>query len=85
MTPVPLQEADFEIHRAEPVYEEPVYEEPGGAGRARAVHAEEQVPYADPQPSYTEEHALYRRAIHAEAQPSADTELHRDLTVHHKR
>ena len=66
--PVPLQEADFEIHRAEPVYEESVYEESEVQGE-QSIEAEEQMPYADPQPSYTEEQSPY-----AEDQPSADTE-----------
>ena len=59
--PVPLQEADFEIHRAEPVYEESVYEE--------SEVQEEQSPYAEPQSPYTEEQSLY-----AEDQPPAYTE-----------
>ena len=66
--PVPLQEADFEIHRAEPVYEESVYEE-SEVQEEQSSEAEEQMPYADPQPSYTEEQSLY-----AEDQPPVYTE-----------
>ena len=66
--PVPLQEADFEIHRAEPVYEKSVYEE-SEVQEEKSIEAEEQMPYADPQPSYTEEQSPY-----AEDQPSAYTE-----------
>lgn len=68
--PVPLQEADFEIHRAEPVYEESEVQE------EQSIEAEEQMPYADPQPSYTEEQSPYaeQQFTYAEDQPSADTE-----------
>ena len=66
--PVPLQEADFEIHRAEPVYEEPAYEEPE-VHEEQAVEAEEEMPYAEPQPSYTEEQSSY-----VEEQPPVNTE-----------
>ena len=59
--PVPLQEADFEIHRAEPVYEESVYEE-SEVQEEQSIEAEEQSPYAEQQFTY------------AEDQPSADTE-----------
>ena len=68
--PVPLQEADFEIHRAEPVYEESEVQE------EQSIEAEEQMPYADSQPSYTEEQSPYaeQQFTYAEDQPSADTE-----------
>ena len=72
--PVPLQEADFEIHRAEPVYEESVYEE-SEVQEEQSIEAEEQMPYADPQPSYTEEQSdAEEQSPYAEDQPSADTE-----------
>ena len=74
--PVPLQEADFEIHRAEPVYEESEVQE------EQSIEAEEQMPYADSQPSYTEEQSYAeeqspyaeQQFTYAEDQPSADTE-----------
>ena len=73
-TPVPLQEADFEIHRAEPVYEEPVYEEPvyeepevheeqgvePEVHEEQGVEPEEEMPYEEPQAHYvTEQHSDY--------------------------
>lgn len=79
--PVPLQEADFEIHRAEPVYEESVYEE-SEVKEEQSIEAEEQMPYANPQPSYTEEQSYTedqspyaeQQFTYAGDQPSADTE-----------
>ena len=72
--PVPLQEADFEIHRAEPVYEESVYEEPE-VQEEQSIEAEEQMPYADPQPSYTEEQSYTEEnSPYAEDQLAAYTE-----------
>lgn len=75
-TPVPLQEADFEIHRAEPVYEEPVYEEPvyeePEVHEEQGVEPEEEMPYEEPQDNYvTELHRDYGapQEIYPEAEP----------------
>ena len=71
--PVPLQEADFEIHRAEPVYEESVYEE-SEVQEEQSIEAEEQSSYAEDQPSaYTESPLSYE-----EPQNDYVTEQHRD-------
>ena len=51
-TPVPLQEADFEIHRAEPVYEEPVaapvVETETVAEQTSELRLEDLIPEQDP-------------------------------------
>ena len=78
-TPVPLQEADFEIHRAEPVYEEPVYEEPvyeePEVHEEQGVVPEEEMPYEEPQAHYvTEQHSDYGapQEIYPEAEYKSD-------------
>ena len=71
--PVPLQEADFEIHRAEPVYEESVSEEPE-VQEEQSPYTEEQSLYAEDQPPvYTESTLSYE-----EPQNNYVAEQHRD-------
>ena len=71
--PVPLQEADFEIHRAEPVYEESVSEEPE-VQEEQSPYTEEQSLYAEDQPpAYTESTLSYE-----EPQNNYVAEQHRD-------
>ena len=71
--PVPLQEADFEIHRAEPVYEESVYEE-SEVQEEQSPYTEEQSLYAEDQPpAYTESTLSYE-----EPQNNYVAEQHRD-------
>ena len=71
--PVPLQEADFEIHRAEPVYEESVYEE-SEVQEEQSPYTEEQSLYAEDQPPvYTESTLSYE-----EPQNNYVAEQHRD-------
>ena len=71
--PVPLQEADFEIHRAEPVYEESVYEE-SEMQEEQSPYTEEQSLYAEDQPPvYTESTLSYE-----EPQNNYVAEQHRD-------
>ena len=71
--PVPLQEADFEIHRAEPVYEESVYEE-SEVQEEQSPYTEEQSLYAEDQPPvYTESTLSYE-----EPQKNYVAEQHRD-------
>lgn len=88
-TPVPLQEADFEIHRAEPVYEEPVYEEPvyeePEVHEEQGVEPEEEMPYEEPQDSYvTELHRDYGapQEIYPEAEPDYDPQPAQSETVY---
>ena len=88
-TPVPLQEADFEIHRAEPVYEEPVYEEPvyeePEVHEEQGVEPEEEMPYEEPQDNYvTELHRDYGapQEIYPEAEPDYDPQLAQSETVY---
>ena len=83
-TPVPLQEADFEIHRAEPVYEEPVYEEPE-VHEEQGVEPEEEMPYEEPQAHYvTEQHSDYGapQEIYPEAEPDYDPQPVQSETVY---
>lgn len=83
-TPVPLQEADFEIHRAEPVYEEPVYEEPE-VHEEQGVEPEEEMPYEEPQDNYvTELHRDYGapQEIYPEAEPDYDPQPAQSETVY---
>ena len=83
-TPVPLQEADFEIHRAEPVYEEPVYEEPE-VHEEQGVEPEEEMPYEEPQDNYvTELHRDYGapQEIYPEAEPDYDPQPVQSETVY---
>lgn len=83
-TPVPLQEADFEIHRAEPVYEEPVYEEPE-VHEEQGVESEEEMPYEEPQAHYvTEQHSDYGapQEIYPEAEPDYDPQPVQSETVY---
>lgn len=83
-TPVPLQEADFEIHRAEPVYEEPVYEEPE-VHEEQGVEPEEEMPYEEPQDHYvTEQHSDYGapQEIYPEAEPDYDPQPVQSETVY---
>lgn len=82
--PVPLQEADFEIHRAEPVYEEPVYEEPE-VHEEQGVEPEEEMPYEEPQAHYvTEQHSDYGapQEIYPEAEPDYDPQPVQSETVY---
>lgn len=88
-TPVPLQEADFEIHRAEPVYEEPVYEEPvyeePEVHEEQGVEPEEEMPYEEPQVHYvTEQHSDYGapQEIYPEAEPDYDPQPVQSETVY---
>lgn len=88
-TPVPLQEADFEIHRAEPVYEEPVYEEPvyeePEVHEEQGVEPEEEMPYEEPQAHYvTELHSDYGapQEIYPEAEPDYDPQPVQSETVY---
>ena len=88
-TPVPLQEADFEIHRAEPVYEEPVYEEPvyeePEVHEEQGVEPEEEMPYEEPQDNYvTELHRDYGapQEIYPEAEPDYDPHPAQSVTVY---
>lgn len=88
-TPVPLQEADFEIHRAEPVYEEPVYEEPVyeelEVHEEQGVEPEEEMPYEEPQAHYvTEQHSDYGapQEIYPEAEPDYDPQPVQSETVY---
>ena len=88
-TPVPLQEADFEIHRAEPVYEEPVYEEPvyeePEVHEEQGVEPEEEMPYEEPQDNYvTELHRDYGapQEIYPEAEPDYDPQPAQSETVY---
>lgn len=88
-TPVPLQEADFEIHRAEPVYEEPVYEEPvyeePEVHEEQGVEPEEEMPYEEPQAHYvTELHRDYGapQEIYPEAEPDYDPQPVQSETVY---
>ena len=89
-TPVPLQEADFEIHRAEPVYEEPVYEElvyeePEVHEEQQGVEPEEEMPYEEPQAHYvTEQHSDYGapQEIYPEAEPDYDPQPVQSETVY---
>ena len=88
-TPVPLQEADFEIHRAEPVYEEPVYEEPvyeePEVHEEQGVEPEEEMPYEEPQAHYvTELHRDYGapQEIYPEAEPDYDPQPAQSETVY---
>lgn len=88
-TPVPLQEADFEIHRAEPVYEEPVYEEPvyeePEVHEEQGVEPEEEMPYEEPQDNYvTEQHSDYGapQEIYPEAEPDYDPQPVQSETVY---
>ena len=71
--PAPLQEADFEIHRAEPVYEESVYEE-SEVQEEQSPYAEQQFTYAEDQPSADTESPL----SYEEPQNDYVTEQHRD-------
>ena len=83
-TPVPLQEADFEIHRAEPVYEEPVYEEPE-VHEEQGFEPEEKMPYEEPQAHYvTEQHSDYGapQEIYPEAEPDYDPQPVQSETVY---
>ena len=83
-TPVPLQEADFEIHRAEPVYEEPVYEEPE-VHEEQGFEPEEEMPYEEPQAHYvTELHRDYGapQEIYPEAEPDYDPQPVQSETVY---
>ena len=87
--PVPLQEADFEIHRAEPVYEEPVYEEPvyeePEVHEEQGVEPEEEMPYEEPQDNYvTELHRDYGapQEIYPEAEPDYDPQPAQSETVY---
>ena len=83
-TPVPLQEADFEIHRAEPVYEEPVYEEPE-VHEEQGFEPEEEMPYEEPQDNYvTEQHSDYGapQEIYPEAEPDYDPQPVQSETVY---
>ena len=87
--PVPLQEADFEIHRAEPVYEEPVYEEPvyeePEVHEEQGVEPEEEMPYEEPQAHYvTELHRDYGapQEIYPEAEPDYDPQPAQSETVY---
>ena len=83
-TPVPLQEADFEIHRAEPVYEEPVYEEPE-VHEEQGFEPEEKMPYEEPQAHYvTELHRDYGapQEIYPEAEPDYDPQPAQSETVY---
>lgn len=83
-TPVPLQEADFEIHRAEPVYEESVYEEPE-VHEEQGVEPEEEMPYEEPQAHYvTEQHSDYGapQEIYPEAEPDYDPQPVQSETVY---
>ena len=83
-TPVPLQEADFEIHRAEPVYEEPVYEEPE-VHEEQGFEPEEEMPYEEPQDHYvTEQHSDYGapQEIYPEAEPDYDPQPVQSETVY---
>lgn len=83
-TPVPLQEADFEIHRAEPVYEEPVYEEPE-VHEEQGFEPEEEMPYEEPQAHYvTELHSDYGapQEIYPEAEPDYDPQPVQSETVY---
>ena len=87
--PVPLQEADFEIHRAEPVYEEPVYEEPvyeePEVHEEQGVEPEEEMPYEEPQAHYvTEQHSDYGapQEIYPEAEPDYDPQPVQSETVY---
>ena len=82
--PVPLQEADFEIHRAEPVYEEPVYEEPE-VHEEQGFEPEEKMPYEEPQAHYvTELHRDYGapQEIYPEAEPDYDPQPVQSETVY---
>ena len=88
-TPVPLQEADFEIQRAEPVYEEPVYEEPvyeePEVHEEQGVEPEEEMPYEEPQDNYvTELHRDYGapQEIYPEAEPDYDPQPVQSETVY---
>ena len=88
-TPVPLQEADFEIHRAEPVYEEPVYEEPvyeePEVHEEQGFEPEEKMPYEEPQAHYvTELHRDYGapQEIYPEAEPDYDPQPVQSETVY---
>ena len=88
-TPVPLQEADFEIHRAEPVYEEPVYEEPvyeePEVHEEQGVEPEEEMPYEEPQAHYvTEQHSNYGapQEIYPEAELDYDPQPVQSETVY---
>ena len=88
-TPVPLQEADFEIHRAEPVYEEPVYEEPvyeePEVHEEQGFEPEEEMPYEEPQDHYvTEQHSDYGapQEIYPEAEPDYDPQPVQSETVY---
>ena len=88
-TPVPLQEADFEIHRAEPVYEEPVYKEPvyeePEVHEEQGVEPEEEMPYEEPQAHYvTEQHSDYGapQEIYPEAEPDYDPQPVQSETVY---
>lgn len=87
--PVPLQEADFEIHRAEPVYEEPVYEEPvyeePEVHEEQGFEPEEEMPYEEPQDHYvTEQHSDYGapQEIYPEAEPDYDPQPVQSETVY---
>ncbi len=87
--PVPLQEADFEIHRAEPVYEEPVYEESvyeePEVHEEQGVEPEEEMPYEEPQAHYvTEQHSDYGapQEIYPEAEPDYDPQPVQSETVY---
>ncbi|WP_418424580.1 DNA translocase FtsK 4TM domain-containing protein [Blautia sp.] len=88
-TPVPLQEADFEIHRAEPVYEEPVYEEPvyeePEVHEEQGFEPEEEMPYEEPQDHYvTDQHSDYGapQEIYPEAEPDYDPQPVQSETVY---
>ena len=93
-TPVPLQEADFEIHRAEPVYEEPVYEEPvyeehvyeePEVHEEQGFEPEEEMPHEEPQDHYvTEQHSDYGapQEIYPEAEPDYDPQPVQSETVY---
>ena len=87
--PEPLQEADFEIHRAEPVYEEPVYEEhvyeEPEVCEEQGFEPEEEMPHEEPQDHYvTEQHSDYGapQEIYPEAEPDYDPQPVQSETVY---
>ena len=87
--PEPLQEADFEIHRAEPVYEAPVYEEhvyeEPEVHEEQGFEPEEEMPHEEPQDHYvTEQHSDYGapQEIYPEAEPDYDPQPVQSETVY---
>ena len=87
--PEPLQEADFEIHRAEPVYEAPVYEEhvyeEPEVNEEQDFEPEEEMPHEEPQDHYvTEQHSDYGapQEIYPEAEPDYDPQPVQSETVY---